>query len=114
MFTSTAVASEESTSVNQEGTQLIKRDYQGQVIHEIQEARKIIDALQTRVTFLEKINYDKFGRTDYASAELGGRVISVLPSKRFSHIWTFIERGLGIGRFKATNKHCCIIQVISN
>ncbi|XP_065078786.1 SUN domain-containing protein 2 [Ochlerotatus camptorhynchus] len=108
IFSPYGVSSEESTSSNQH--HITNRNFRGQVITEIQEARKIIDVLQTRVDFLEKINFDQFGRTDYASADLGGRVISVIPSQRSSQIWSFIERGLGIGRFKVTNKHCCIIQ----
>nr|XP_029715544.1 SUN domain-containing protein 2-like [Aedes albopictus] len=91
-------------------TQLTKLNFKDQVITEIQEARKTIDVLQNRINFLEKINYDKFGRTDYASSDLGGKVVSVTSKQRGSTLWDFVERRLKIGRFKVSNVHCCIIQ----
>ncbi|XP_062551070.1 klaroid protein-like isoform X2 [Armigeres subalbatus] len=98
------------TTTDPKTTQLAKLNFRDQVFTEIQEARKVIDVLQHRVNFLEKINYDKFGRTDYASSDLGGKVISVSSNQRGSSIWNFIERKLFIGRFRKSNVHCCIIQ----
>ncbi|EDS30357.1 conserved hypothetical protein [Culex quinquefasciatus] len=74
-----------------------RRDFREQVTHELQEALRSIDVLQNRVDFLEKINYDKFGRVDFASADLGGKVVSVEPRRPGFFLWTVLERTMRLG-----------------
>lgn len=87
-----------------------RRDFREQVTHELQEALRSIDVLQNRVDFLEKINYDKFGRVDFASADLGGKVVSVEPRRPGFFLWTVLERTMRLGRFGPANRKCCIVQ----
>lgn len=87
-----------------------RRDFREQVTHELQEALRSIDVLQNRVDFLEKINYDKFGRVDFASADLGGKVVSVEPRRPGFFLWTVLERTMRLGRFGSANRKCCIVQ----
>ncbi|XP_058445730.1 klaroid protein-like [Malaya genurostris] len=99
----------ENDETSSSSTQLSSRDFREQIVFEIQETRKSIELLLDRVDYLEKINYDKFGQTDYAAAAWGGKVISVESTQEGWFTW-FLERGLKIGRTKLANSNCCIIE----
>ncbi|XP_055643271.1 SUN domain-containing protein 2 [Toxorhynchites rutilus septentrionalis] len=93
-----------------EKTELSTHDFQKQTIFELREAQTRIEVLQNRIDYLEKINNDKFGRPDYASADFGGKVVSVRVKQWKFIVQSFVEQSLKIGRRKLSNRHCCIIQ----
>ncbi|XP_055539424.1 SUN domain-containing protein 2 [Wyeomyia smithii] len=97
----------EPTHNLEQSTHLSRSNFREKVMFEIQQAHGTIELLQKRVNFLEKINYDKFGRTDYASALWGGKVIRVYSQQR-SWYSSYFERLLKIGRYRSANRNCCI------
>ncbi|XP_055598779.1 sperm-associated antigen 4 protein [Uranotaenia lowii] len=72
--------------------------------------QETLNTMQNRIDYLEKINFGKIGRTDYASVRLGGEIVSIEPSHWWYGVLSRLESRLGIGIFARKNRNCCIVE----